>query len=254
MKIEILFSEVCNLFGDMGNIRYLEQSLSEAEFIRTPLCGDPLFVREKVNMIYMGAMTEGTQERVIRKLMPHRDAILREIEAGTVFLCTGNAFEVFGDYIENEDGSRIEGLGICHLHAKRDRDHRHNSAFLGELNGEKVMGFKTQFTMAYGLPDSDGLFKTVKGVGLNREIGYEGVRMNNFFGTYLLGPLLVLNPPFTRYLLRLMGVENPTLAFEAEAQQAYDCRLAEFEDPNAMMEKGANDNSIPLPSFLRRHK
>lgn len=254
MKVEILFSEVCNLFGDMGNIRYLEQSLPEASFIRTPLCGDPLFVREKVNMVYMGAMTEGTQERVIQKLRPHRDAILREIEAGTVFLCTGNAFEVFGDYIENEDGSRIEGLGIYRLRAKRDRNHRHNSAFLGELNGEKVMGFKTQFTMAYDVPDSTGLFKVVKGVGLNRNAAFEGVRVNNFFGTYLLGPLLVLNPPFTRYLLRLMGAEKPTLAFESEAQQAYDCRLAEFEDVNAIMEKGANDNSIPLPSFLRKRK
>ncbi len=73
MKIEILFPEVCNLFGDLGNIRYLKKVLPQAEFCSTPLCGDVRFVREKVDLVYLGAMTEQTQERVIQKLMPLRD-------------------------------------------------------------------------------------------------------------------------------------------------------------------------------------
>ncbi len=34
----------------------------------------------------------------------------------------GNALEVFGKYIENEDGSKIEGLGITELYAKKRHD------------------------------------------------------------------------------------------------------------------------------------
>ncbi|MBQ2667456.1 MAG: hypothetical protein IJF56_02370 [Clostridia bacterium] len=255
MKIEFLFPEVCNLYGDSGNMRYLKASLPEAVFIETPLCGTPRFTEEKVDLVYMGGMTENTQARVIEKLRPLKDAILREIEAGTVFLCTGNAMEVFGDYIENEDGSRVPALGIFRMHAKRNMTARHNSAYLGEVDGIRVMGFKTQFTMAYDVPeDTQGLFRTVKGVGLNRASTHEGVRVHNFFGTYLVGPLLVLNPPFTRYLLEKAGAQNVELAFAADAQAAYDCRLAEFENPAAVMEKSANDNSIPLPAFLRRKK
>ena len=116
-----------------------------------------------------------------------------------MFLFTGNALEVFGDYIENEDGSRIECLGLYRLFAKRDMMHRHNSDFEGTFEGETVMGFKTQFTMAYTPDESLGLFKKVKGVGLNRKAAWEGIRLHNFFGTYLVGPILVMNPPFTKY-------------------------------------------------------
>ncbi len=55
------------------------------------------------------------------------------------------------------------------------------------------------------------------------------IRVKNFFGTYLIGPLLVLNPCFTKYLLNIMGVENPSLAFEKEAVDAYNKRLEDFE-------------------------
>ncbi len=47
--------------------------------------------------------------------------------------------------------------------------------------------------------------------------------------TYLTGPLLVLNPPFTKQLLQDLGAEG-TLAFEEAAMEAYEARLAEFRD------------------------
>ncbi|MDD7633475.1 MAG: hypothetical protein PUK20_00835 [Firmicutes bacterium] len=254
MKIEILFPEVCNLFGDLGNICYLKKVLPQAEFCSTPLCGDVRFVQEKVDLVYLGAMTEQTQERVIQKLMPLRDDISKEIDGGTVFLFTGNAFEIFGDYIENEDGSRIDGLGLYRLHAKRDRQNRHNSAFLGEFDGNAVMGIKTQFSMSYTPDDSTGLFKVVKGVGLNRDASAEGIRVHNFFGTYLLGPLLVQNPPFMRYLLRLIGAENTPLAFEKEADEAYAVRLEEYRDEAFVAEKAPESNKLPIPKLPIRFK
>ena len=56
----------------------------------------------------------------------------------------------------------------------------------------------------------------------------EGVRKNNFFGTHLLGPLLVQNPDFNLYLQKLMGVENPSLAWEDAVREALDVRLKEL--------------------------
>ena len=230
MKIEILFPEFCNLFGDTYNMIYLEKTLPDAEFIRTPSGGAVRFTEEPVDLVYMGPMTERMQERVIEKLRPLKAKIQAAIDRGTVFLFTGNALEVFGDYIENEDGSRIECLGLYRLFAKRDMMHRHNSDFEGTFEGETVMGFKTQFTMAYTPDESLGLFKKVKGVGLNRKAAWEGIRLHNFFGTYLVGPILVMNPPFTKYLLRLLGAGDVPLAFEKENMEAYAQRKKDFAE------------------------
>ena len=93
MKIEVLFPEFCNLFGDAYNMVYLEKTLPEAEFIRTKFSDDVRFTEEKMNLVYMGPMTERMQEQVIRKLMPLKEKIQKAIDDGTVFLFTGNALE-----------------------------------------------------------------------------------------------------------------------------------------------------------------
>ena len=48
MKIETLFPEFCNLFGDISNIKYLKKCLPEAEFIDSPIDQEPAFVKEDV--------------------------------------------------------------------------------------------------------------------------------------------------------------------------------------------------------------
>lgn len=230
MKIEVLFPETCNLFGDMSNIRYLQKCLPEAEFWETPFEEDPRFLTETPDLIYLGPMTERTQERVIEKLLPWKERLSSLMDGDTCFLFTGNAMEVLGSYIENEDGSRIQGLGLLPLHAKRDMMNRHNSTFLGRFQGEEVMGFKSQFTMAFPEEELPGLFQAERGVGLNKKCRWEGVRVRNFFGTYLLGPVLILNPGFTRYLLSCMGEKEPRLAFEKEMNAAYEQRLKDFHE------------------------
>ena len=66
---------------------------------------------------------------------------------------------------------------------------------------------------------------------MNPDSSIEGVNYHNFYGTYLVGPFLVLNPEFTKYLLKKMGVNNPELAFSDVIYEAYDRRLKEFLNP-----------------------
>lgn len=231
LKIEVLFPEICNLFGNMYNIKYLEKSVQDIEIIYTSLTNTPKFVDEKVDMIYMAPMTENSQELVIEKLKPYTDKIKELIEQNQLFLVIGNALEIFGKYIENEDGSRIEGLGITDLYAKRDMMHRYNSLFLGKIEDIKIVGFKSQFAMSYGDNSSNYLFDALKGPGINEASKFEGIRINNFMGTYVLGPILVLNPYFTKYLLKLIGIKDINLAYEEEAVSCYKIRLKEFENP-----------------------
>lgn len=203
MKIEILFPEFCNLYGDISNIKYLKKCLSnqKVKYIETSFDMEPSFVTQDINFIYLGPMTENRQEKVIKKLMPYKKRIEELIEKNTVFLFTGNALEILGKYIENEDGIKIEALGIFDVYAKRNMMHRHNSLFIGEYNNIKIVGFKSQFTMMYGNNTDNYFLKVEKGIGINKESKLEGINKNNFFGTYLTGPILILNPLFTKKIL-----------------------------------------------------
>ncbi len=69
------------------------------------------------------------------------------IDGGTAFLITGNALEIFGNFIEKEDGTRIEGLGIFDLYAKRQMMKRYNALYLGRFGEMEIVGFKSQFSI-----------------------------------------------------------------------------------------------------------
>lgn len=232
MKIEVLFPEFCNLYGDLANMKYLQKCLPEAEFIETAFDQEPVFVKEKVNLIYLGPMTETMQERAISKLKNYRKRLQEVIDQNTVMLLTGNSLEIFGNYIEKENGEKIEGLGIFPIHAKRDMMHRWNDMVLGKMKQQEdieIVGFKNQFTQSYGENTENPFVLVEKGTGLCKESKLEGIQQNNCIATYLLGPILIINPLFTKYILSKMGVENPRLAFETEVMEAYEKRLEEFK-------------------------
>lgn len=229
LKIEVLFPEFCNLYGDISNIKYLKKCLPNAKFYETAFDEELIFIKEKVNFIYLGPMTEKMQEKVINKLKPYKERIKELIDENVVFLVTGNAIEIFGKYIENEDGTKIDALDIFDIYAKRDMLHRHNSIFIGNWEDIKVVGFKSQFTFAYGNNENDYFAKVEKGIGLNKESKLEGIQKNNFIGTYLLGPILILNPMFTKKIIEKTGIEDVKLAFEEDTIAAYNQRLSEFE-------------------------
>ena len=229
LKIEILFPEFCNLYGDISNMKYLRKCMPEANFCETAFDEEPKFVKEHVNLIYLGPMTESMQEKVITKLKPYTERIKELINQNVIFLITGNALEIFGNYIENEDGSKIDALGIFNIYAKRDMLHRHNSLFIGEWKNIEIVGFKSQFTMCYGETQENYFAKVQKGIGINKESNLEGVQKNNFIGTYLIGPILILNPLFTKKIIEKMGIKEPKVAFEEDAIAAYKQRLEEFK-------------------------
>ena len=236
MKIEVLFSEVCNLYGDLFNVEFLKRSYPDIEIINTSLKSQPLFLAEKPDMIYMGSVTERGQELVAEKLLSYKDRLLELIDDNVLILLTGNACELFGSYIESESGDRIECLGILPAYAKRKMMARYNSLYIGKFADIDIVGFKSQFSHSYGDNNASYLFDTTKGAGINPDVMKEGFRINNLFCTYLIGPVLLLNPPFAKYILKLMGINEPTLKFEQECYDSYYARIKEFNEPDKKFE------------------
>ena len=222
MTIEALFPEFCQWFGDSANVRYLCQCLPDARLISTYSNDRPNFPEGTTDILYLGSMTERQQLVAAECLMPYRARLLERLDAGMTVLATGNSVELFGEYIE-DGGERFPMLSLFPFHAERDMNERHNSMFLGTFDDMEIVGYKSQFSFLKG--DFPGEFISVTG-GCGNSMGdkNEGFRYKNLFATYLLGPLLILNAPFTRYLLRLLG-RGDEPAFEKAVTEAYDFRL-----------------------------
>lgn len=243
MKIEVLFPEICNLYGDLANIRYLKECLPEAEVIETSLQTRPAFLDEDVDLVYMGTTTEKGQILALEQLRLHREKILKRIDDGIRFLVTGNAMELFAYSIE-EDGEEVaKGLGLFPGVARRSSVNRFNSLFIGEFKPDEhaqpmtVVGYKSQFGHMFcdageeALEDV-ALFTALRGPGMNKNTSGEGIRIKNFLATYVIGPLLILNPPFTKWIIKdFLGGSIDKLAYEEAALDSYEHRVAEYSDP-----------------------
>lgn len=236
MKIEILYPEICNLYGDSANVRFLKQQFeSDAIFYETSLNDTPKFINEKIDFVYIGSSSFSHQLLMIDKLMPFKDIISNQIEEGRLFLVTGSTYEIFGTSIEDEKGVIHPCLDIFPFTTQKDYNHRHNSLFYGKYNDIEILGFKSSFSYSYKTTTSFPFFmNVVRGEGMNPNEEFDGILKNKFFATPVLGPLLVLNPDFSKYLFSLMDYSKP-LIHEKASYEAFQARLKEFKDPNTTM-------------------
>ncbi len=229
MVIEILFQEVCGLYGDSQNATYLQACLPDAEFIFTKLPDTPYFAENTPDIIYIGCMSESTQRRVIEMLMPLKSRLEQLVDMGVVLLATGNAGEIFARSIHyTTEKIQTKALGLFDLTVKTDLFNRYNGIVLGEMDDLQITGFRSQFSFLYGDNSHCAFLRCQKGIGINPGSKLEGMRRNNLICTQLLGPILPLNPLFCEYLMQLCGVDTPA-AFRAEAMDAYTQRLHEFQ-------------------------
>lgn len=232
--IEMLFPEVANLHGDNVNIDYLHQCRPDARVIRTALNEEPSFLTQKVDLLYLGPSTEKAQLVIVDRLRPYAAQLRDRIESDAVTLFTHNAFEVLGQRIRNDGmGYDVAGVGLFDIESTLDMMGRFNGKVIGvvpEVGSEHpVVGYKSQFSMVTGGETLPGFLTADRGIGRNTRTSVEGVRVGNFFGTSLIGPLLVMNPYFLKALLAIMDPESePKLAHEEMALLAYNSRLRQF--------------------------
>lgn len=61
MKIEVLYPELSNLYGDYYNAKYLAMCIPDSQTVFTSNNDKPAFLSEKVDIICMGSMSERNQ-------------------------------------------------------------------------------------------------------------------------------------------------------------------------------------------------
>ena len=233
MKIEIMYPELCCLYGDKGNTKFLQQCLPQAEFVYTQLNEKPHFLTEEINLCCMYSMSEQSQELILSRLMPHKEAIIQAMTSGrTLFLLTGNALELLGNYIQREDGSKVEALGLCNTYSVRQAPNRFNTLIQAAFEDMTLLGYTSRFAHTHGVTEELAMAKVSIGTGCEKGSKLEGIRTGRVIATYLLGPLLVANPDFSKWLLKQLGVEAPVLPFEEDLYKAYAVKAKVFTRPD----------------------
>ncbi|MDO5415496.1 MAG: hypothetical protein Q4F78_08545 [Bacillota bacterium] len=215
MVIAYLYGDLLNLYGNDGNIKILAQKLTEAGVkaeIRNISTEDKLDFSE-YDMVYMGSGTEENQKIAIKALKPYKEEIEAAVDKGKLFLITGNSPDIFGQKLDGvnivED---VKGLGVFDYYSEYvpriKMMYRNNDTFLDD----PVLGFLNH---NYRIKDNK-----------NPLFGSDDVRVNNFFGTHLEGPVLIRNPHFLKFILSILigstdAVEKIDFEMEKKAYDAY---------------------------------
>lgn len=191
MIILHLYYDLCNLYGESGNVKAMKNYLEELG-IETVIKFSTLHEKinlDNVDIVYIGSSTEENQYIVLNHLKQYKKELKKYISNGGFVLATGNAIELFGKTIDNEKGLNIFDYD-CKTISFRLVDEalfkNNNNYILGFINRNRVLKNKLE----------NHLFEVVKGIGDDLNANIEGIKENNFYGTYLIGPLLVRNPYF----------------------------------------------------------
>lgn len=204
MKILHLFHDLMNLYGEYANTLALQRAISEkgraAEIERLSI-GDE-FDFSEYDFIYIGSGTEKNQKVALEYLRPYTEQLKSALESGKIILATGNSFEVFGDSITERDGIKHEGLKLFGFTVTEGAE-RIVEDVTADLDGEKVIGFINKASQIDGVKNP--FFVIKQGVGNSEgSPNVEGIQAGSFYGTHIIGPLLIRNKNIVDYFANLL--------------------------------------------------
>lgn len=202
ITIAHLYHDLLNLYGENGNIKVLKRELEkqgvEVSVKKLSILDELHF--DDYNFIYMGAGTEGNQKIALKHLIQYKEDIKRAFDANTFFLITGNSLEMFGQNITDLNNTVHEAIGLFPYTAKEVDFRIADEVYFGSrITKLPILGFQNQNSIIQD--NTDPMFAVIKGVGSYPNSKGEGIFKNHFYGTYVIGPILVRNPYLLDYLI-----------------------------------------------------
>lgn len=195
MKILHLFYDLMNLYGDYGNVKALTRALTrkgeEVEVLRQSI-GDELDFSD-VGIVYIGSGTERNQKVALDYLRNYKSAVSDALEK-SVFLATGNSFEMFGNKITGSE--QYSGLELFDFEVRKGSERIVTDSIVEfeDFEDKEIIGFINKASQIHLGSSEKPLFKVKQGAGNSEfQAGFEGIRNKNFYGTHIIGPLLIRN-------------------------------------------------------------
>ncbi len=200
MKITIgyLYHDLLNLYGDSGNIKTLLYHLKEQD-IETSI--KYMSINDKkefddVDILYIGSGTDENLLIALDDIKKDKDKLKKYIDDKKFILSTGNSVELFGNYIVS--GKKIESLGLFDYVSMHQERIVKDIKVKTNIINEDIIGFENHIGNILSNEDSI-------------------IKIDNFYGTYIIGPILVRNPKFCSYLIKeLILNKNKDFNFKEE--------------------------------------
>ncbi len=221
IKILHLYYDIMNMYGESANVRALMHALDK-EDVKYKVDFKSLHDDIKImdyDFIYIGTGLDESYSIVLEDLKRYKEDLSKYIDANKFILVTGNALDLFSDLKILKFKSIKEDFRIIG-----------EQVYTTDLIKNYVIGFQNRDTVIKEYSETS-LFKVTTGTGFAPNNKNEGIRKNNFYGTYLLGPLLIRNPYlleyFTKNLLKSKNIKYKVMSHDT-AYQAYDTYLKNF--------------------------
>ncbi len=219
IDIVSLYPKDMNIYGDTGNVLAITRRLGLYGYeprIHTINQGDEW--PEQVDLVLGGGGQDTGQKKIIDDLFSRAD-VLRSLAAdGLPMLMICGLYQLFGEYFETVDGSRLDGIGIIGAYSVGSDVRRignlveHSDEFGDIIGYENHSG---QTFLREGVRPLGHVTEDER--GNNGEDHTEGARVNNVIGTYMHGSLLPKNPAVSDFLIRT-AVERRYGAFSTTNQ------------------------------------
>ena len=154
----------------------------------------------KYDLVYIGSGTEDNLLIALKHLSKYKNDIKKYLEDNKFMLVTGNSVDMFGKKIEDSKALNIFDYEVIKGSRKME-----------EVYSNKILGFINN--NSYNSEYSD------------RDI----IRYNNFYGTYILGPILVRNPHLVKQFLN--DVTDKKLKYDLKLEtKAYNEFIKNFKE------------------------
>lgn len=191
IKILHLYYDLMNLSGEDGNMVAIKDFLDN-EGCKYQI--DKLSLNDKIDFnkysfIYIGDGSREAQELARQDILKYKYQ-LKKVFKDKLILATGNSFELFGSSIDNKECLNLLPFKTLYL-----KDY---------VVEEKIVDtdFLNKPVIAFVNRNSEAKIKS------NYFLNKDGIHIDNFYGTYFLGPLLIRNPYLLNRFMEFLFKKN----------------------------------------------
>ena len=200
IDIVSLYPKDMNIYGDTGNVLAITRRLRLYGYdpqVHLVNQGDPW--PQHADMVLGGGGQDTGQKKIITDLFARADLLRSLVEQGVPMLMICGLYQLFGEYFETVDGTRLDGIGAYTVGSDVRR--------IGNLVEQSedfgsIIGYENHSGQTFLREGVKPLGTVGEGLGNNGEDGTEGARVHNMIGTYMHGSLLPKNPAISDFLIR----------------------------------------------------
>ena len=207
LKILWMYNDLMDLYGDKGNIQVLKTRALKRNInvtVKTCSLNEEVDIND-YDLFFLGGGADYEQNLIFEDLLKRKESIVNALNHSTTFLLICGGYQLFGKYYLDQDGNKIDGLGIFDYYTEStDRDHRciGNIVVEATINNEtfKIVGFENHGGQTKNVETPLG--KVLYGHGNTYNGGQEGFINDFIIATYMHGPLLPKNPLVADILIK----------------------------------------------------